>query len=213
MKLRSRFLPVAAAAALALAACDATDDVADPGIEDTEVDPDTTDPDATDPADDTDPGATEDTDADATDGTAAGAVELQLADSDLGEHLVDADGRTLYVSSNDEDGVANCLNDCAMIWQPVLVDGEATVADGLDESLVGTTERDDDSGTQVTYDGAPLYYFVSDSEAGDARGHGVNGTWWAVAADGPIEEGGAQSEPGDADVSDDAGEADEGEDA
>ena len=41
MKLRSRFLPVAAAAALALAACDADEDVAEPGVEDTETGADT----------------------------------------------------------------------------------------------------------------------------------------------------------------------------
>ncbi|MFA9432798.1 hypothetical protein [Egicoccus sp. AB-alg2] len=229
MKLRSRFLPIAAVAALALAACDAGDDAADPGIEDTETGADT----ATDEgADETDTGADDEAageeaagdDAagdeaagDTTDevqGDAAGEIELQIASSDLGDHVVDGEGRTLYVSTNDEEGVANCLNDCAQIWQPLLVDGEPAAGEGVDEALLGTLEREDSGETQVTYDGWPLYTFVSDAEAGDVRGQGINGTWWVVAAEGgPLEEGGAQSEPGDADADGQADEADaEGED-
>ncbi|MFA9446958.1 hypothetical protein [Egicoccus sp. AB-alg6-2] len=225
MKLRSRFLPVAAVAALALAACDAGDDAQDPGIEDTETetgtddtdldteadadtaDADTADDDATDD-DATDEGAEGATADEGADG--AGAVELGVASSDIGDHLVDGEGRTLYLSTNDEDGTSNCLNDCAQVWQPLLVDGQPTVSGDLDESLLGTTDRGDGTGTQVTYDGAPLYHFISDADQGDVRGQGLNGTWWAVAPEGgPVEEGGAQSEPGDADVATDEDEAEE----
>ncbi|GGI09233.1 COG4315 family predicted lipoprotein [Egicoccus halophilus] len=203
MKLRSRVLPAAAAAALLLAACDAGDDAQDPGVEDTDT------------------GATEDTDDggilddDLTGDDTLGEdtaeeqaldpedaeVQLDVVSSELGDHVVDAEGRSLYVSSDDEEGVSNCLNDCAQIWPPVLVDGEPTAIGELDETLLGTTERDDDTGTQVTYNGWPLYWFVSDAEPGDTRGQGVNGTWWLIGGDGePIAEGGIQDEPGDADA-------------
>jgi len=33
---------------------------------------------------------------------------------------------------------------------------------------------------QVTYNGAPLYYFASDSKAGDVTGQGVGNVWFAA---------------------------------
>jgi len=39
----------------------------------------------------------------------------------------------------------------------------------------------------VTYNGHPLYYFVQDKAAGDAKGQGVNGfggLWWVMSASG-----------------------------
>lgn len=179
MKLRSRFLPLAAAGALALSACATPEDDAD--VSAGGVETEATDPASEAPAAEDEP--TDDVDA------AAGSVEIAVESGDLGDHLVDGEGNALYVSTDDEDGVSNCGRECARVWQPV--EGDATVAGDLDESLLGTAERADDL-TQVTYNGAPLYRFVAD-QAGDARGHGVNGTWFAADTDGaPITEGGLQ---------------------
>ena len=215
MKLRSRFLPAAAAAALVLAACDADEDVAEPGVEDTETGADTdgatADDAAADGAGDADADGPDDADA------AGGAVELQVGDSDLGDHVVDGEGRTLYASTDDEDGVSNCVGDCAQVWQPLLANGEPTAGEGIDETLLGTTDRED-GGIQVTYDGRPLYTFVADGDPGATRGQGIAGTWWVVGVDGaPLEEGGAQAPTtdgaGDADGADDADGAGDADDA
>ncbi|HSK24768.1 MAG TPA: hypothetical protein VK906_16400 [Egicoccus sp.] len=190
MKLRSRFLPLAVAGALALTACATPEDDADVsagGVDteatDTEAEVEATESEPADDADDADDDA-EETDAN------AGAVELAVESGDLGDRVVDAEGNAVYVSTDDEDGVSNCGPECARIWQPV--EGEATVTGDLDESLLGTADREDGT-TQVTYNGAPLYRFVAD-QAGDTRGHGVNGTWFAAGTDGePILEGGLQN--------------------
>lgn len=209
MKLRSRFLPLAVVSALALSACATPEDDAD--VSAGGVDTEATDTDTESEA----PEVEEEPEADDTESetdAAAGAVELTVASGDLGDHLVDAEGNTLYISTDDEDGVSNCGPECARIWQPV--EGDATVFGDLDEALIGTVDREDGT-TQVTYDGAPLYRFVSD-QAGDARGHGVNGTWFVVGTDGePIVEGGLQDQAGDAPAEDATEEAteDEGEDA
>ncbi|MBS3941392.1 MAG: hypothetical protein KG028_10575 [Actinobacteria bacterium] len=212
MKLRSRFLPLAAAGALALSACGTTDDNAD--VSAGGVDTDSADTEATETeAPEVEDEPTEDTGTETDETT--GAVELAVESGDFGDHLVDAEGNALYVSINDEDGVSNCGLECARIWQPV--EGEATVTGDLDESLLGTAERVDDI-THVTYDGAPLYRFVAD-QAGETRGHGVNGTWFAAGTDGePILEGALQDRAGDApaaepteDVTEDG--EDDGEDA
>jgi predicted lipoprotein with Yx(FWY)xxD motif len=192
LRLRSRLLPSLAAAALLLTACD-VDDAESPGQEDgvEEIDTEATDDDATTDTDadaDADPDVDTDTDADedaTTDDTAAaGEVTLQAQGSDVGTHVVDGEGHTLYLSVTDGENESTCTGDCAQLWQPVLVDGEPEAGEGVQEDLVGTFEREDDAGTQVTYDGMPLYRFVADQEPGDTRGHELADTWFAVDVDG-----------------------------
>ena len=114
---------------------------------------------------------------------ADGTPVLELADSPLGEILVDAEGRTLYLFTKDEGGTSTCTGGCADQWPPVEAPADPTVGDGLDEELVGTTTRDDGS-SQLTYNGAPLYRFTPDASPGDVNGHGVGGVWFVVGADG-----------------------------
>jgi predicted lipoprotein with Yx(FWY)xxD motif len=108
-------------------------------------------------------------------------ADLLLGEKDeLGPFLVDADGMTLYLFTRDEPGASNCTDGCAEAWPPLLIeDGKSPVAgEGLPGAL-GTTERDDGT-VQITYNGSPLYYWVSDMEAGDTTGHGVNDVWFVV---------------------------------
>ena len=54
---------------------------------------------------------------------------------------------------------------------------------------IGSITRPDDGKKQVTYNGMPLYYFASDTKAGDTNGQGVGDIWWVFGADGePIEQ-------------------------
>ena len=130
----------------------------------------------------------------------AGA-DLMVADSPLGEHLVSADGLTLYLFTEDEPGVSNCVDECVANWPVLAPAGEDVVAgDGVDEALLDTIEREDGL-TQVTYADWPLYFFVEDDGAGDVAGQGVNDVWWVVDPAGePIE-----ALPEDDDEDDDAG--------
>ncbi len=116
-------------------------------------------------------------------GATAEAVTVATADSDLGEILVDAEGRTLYVFDNDTGGESTCYEQCAELWPPLLAEGDAQAAEGADASLLGTTARTDGS-TQVTYDGRPLYYYTPDTSPGDTNGQGVGGVWWVMAPSG-----------------------------
>ena len=73
-------------------------------------------------------------------------------------------------------------------------DEAPTAGEGADESLLGTTERDDGE-MQVTYDGHPLYTFASDTAPGDTNGQGVGEVWYVVDATGKAvtdEEGGGR---------------------
>lgn len=113
---------------------------------------------------------------------------VQVEGSDLGQILVDADGRTLYLFLPDDQGSeSTCYDDCEANWPPLAAEGELTGGDGVDGSLLGTTEREDGS-TQVTYDGWPLYLFAGDETADDVNGQGVGDVWYVVAPSGePIQ--------------------------
>ncbi|MDH4111717.1 MAG: hypothetical protein OEV60_03425 [Actinomycetota bacterium] len=111
-------------------------------------------------------------------GAAAEAATVQIADSELGSILVDADGMTLYLFEADTDGSSTCYDDCAATW-PALTGDSPTAGEGVEEALLGTTTRDDGT-TQVTYDGHPLYFFASDRAAGDTNGQGIGDVWYVV---------------------------------
>ena len=111
----------------------------------------------------------------------AEAADLQLSSTDLGDVLTDADGNTVYLFAPDNQGDSTCYDACEASW-PVV--GElSTVGDGLDASLLGTTERTTGD-TQATYNGWPLYYFANDGAPGDTNGQGANDVWWVLDAQG-----------------------------
>jgi transforming growth factor-beta-induced protein len=99
--------------------------------------------------------------------------ELQIL---VGGSNSQSPGLTLYVFDNDLGTSGSvCNGGCAGAWPPVLVtDDEVANIPGL--SII---TRDDDS-KQVAYKGRPLYFFQSDTAAGDMTGDGVGGVWWAV---------------------------------
>jgi predicted lipoprotein with Yx(FWY)xxD motif len=110
-----------------------------------------------------------------------GSGEIAVETSDLGDILVDGEGMTLYVFDNDTDENSTCYDDCEANWPPLT--GEVTAGEGVDESLLGTSERENGD-TQVTYAGKPLYYFAGDQAAGDTNGQAVGDIWWVVDAAG-----------------------------
>ena len=115
------------------------------------------------------------------DDTAEATVAVE--DSDLGQIVVDAEGKTLYVFLADEGSDSTCYDDCESAWPPLTVDGDPAAGEGIDAALLGTSERTDGS-TQVTLDGHPLYYFASDETADDTEGQGVGDVWFVVSPEG-----------------------------
>jgi predicted lipoprotein with Yx(FWY)xxD motif len=106
---------------------------------------------------------------------------LAVSNSDeLGEFLVGANGMTLYQFSNDENGVSNCLDECAETWLPLLVNPDDALVGGLGVSgELGTLTRADES-IQVTYNGMPLYYWLNDTMLGDTGGNNLGEAWFVV---------------------------------
>jgi predicted lipoprotein with Yx(FWY)xxD motif len=139
----------------------------------------------------------------APEGTATeAAVSVQVADSPLGEIVVDGDGNTLYGFTNDADGTPTCTGDCATTWPAHLVEGEPVVGEGLDPATFTLVEGAE-GGQQLVAGTWPLYRFSGDSAPGDVNGQGSGGVWFVVAADGSlIKDAPADSSAGGADDSD-----------
>lgn len=101
--------------------------------------------------------------------------------------LVDSSGQALYASDQEAAaGKVLCTGACNSFWEPLTVQGNVTTSGSVPGKL-GTVNRPD-GGTQVTYNGDPLYTFTQD-QAGQVTGDGFkdafNGqqfTWHVVTA-------------------------------
>jgi predicted lipoprotein with Yx(FWY)xxD motif len=113
--------------------------------------------------------------------SAGEAYEVKTASGSVGSFLTGEDGKTLYVFKKDTAGTSNCSGQCATNWPPFTIESSDTLKadDGVTGKLATITRAD---GTmQVTYNGAPLYYFAADKSAGDTNGQGVGGVWFVAA--------------------------------
>jgi predicted lipoprotein with Yx(FWY)xxD motif len=118
-------------------------------------------------------------------GTASG-TKVAIAKSRLGSILVDSKGITLYDFVQDKGGKSSCYGACAALWPPLITKGKPVAGRGVRASLLGTTKRKDGK-LEVTYNGHPLYYFVSDRKPGQTTGQGINqfgAPWWVLSAAG-----------------------------
>lgn len=117
-------------------------------------------------------------------------------DPALGAHLVGENGRTLYVLTKDQPGVSTCTGGCATNWPPFTIDAASTVQGAAGVSGVFATIPRDDGTHQVTFGGAPLYYFAGDAAAGDVNGQGSGGVWFVVSpSGGPVTGDGGSPAP------------------
>jgi predicted lipoprotein with Yx(FWY)xxD motif len=98
--------------------------------------------------------------------------------------LVDSKGLTLYLFTPDKGGTVTCTAACAQNWPPLKLASGATTATG-DKGVTGklATVANPEGGTQVTYNGWPLYYYVKDKDGEDTYGQGVGGKWFVVTPD------------------------------
>jgi predicted lipoprotein with Yx(FWY)xxD motif len=99
---------------------------------------------------------------------------------------VDGSGRTLYLFAADKAGMSTCYGNCASVWPPLLASGTPVAGTGLDQMLLTTAARKDGT-VEVVYNGHPLYYFISDKQAGDTTGQAISSfgaDWYALSAAG-----------------------------
>jgi len=120
----------------------------------------------------------------ATAAPAAGATALMTADTSLGTIVVDGSGMTVYMYDSDTQGsgTSTCSGACLSAWPAVPGGDAAPTLTGVTGEV--TTITGTDGKPQLALNGWPLYYYVSDSAAGDTTGQGVGGVWWVLNAAG-----------------------------
>jgi predicted lipoprotein with Yx(FWY)xxD motif len=101
----------------------------------------------------------------------------------LGAVLVNSSGRTLYMFKPDARRRVTCTKLCAATWPPLKISasGRLVAGPGVRADLLGS-DPDPSGGRVVTYNGWPLYTYVSDVQPGWDNGQGIdlNGGYWYV---------------------------------
>lgn len=109
-------------------------------------------------------------------GAGAGAGGLKTGQVGGVTVLTNGKGLTMYWFGPDTPTASHCTGSCAGYWPPVT--GSPTAPPGV-HGKFGTIKRPG-GGTQVTYNGHPLYTYVGDSHPGQAKGNHLNlngGVW------------------------------------
>jgi len=113
------------------------------------------------------------------------SATVGIANSKLGQVLVDGSGRTLYFFAADNGPVSSCNDSCLVVWPALVTTGSPIAGPGVNAALLTTTQRKDGS-LEVVYNGHPLYYFSGDKQPGDVTGQGLSsfGAQWYVLSPG-----------------------------
>jgi predicted lipoprotein with Yx(FWY)xxD motif len=114
-----------------------------------------------------------------------GTVTIKTASTKIGTVLVDSKGFTVYWFAKDTPTMSNCTGTCTSYWPPVIGTPKAAAGTSLPHGF-GTITRSNGQ-KQATYDGHPLYTYVSDTSPGATGGNGLNlsgGLWWAMTPSG-----------------------------
>jgi predicted lipoprotein with Yx(FWY)xxD motif len=112
---------------------------------------------------------------------APATVDIQY-NQKLGPILVGPKGMTLYMFTKDTENVSNCYDQCATNWPPLLVNSADEFVPGSIVAGKFDFIARKDGGTQVTYNGMPLYYWKDDKAIGDTTGENVGEVWFTVPA-------------------------------
>ena len=97
--------------------------------------------------------------------------------------LTNAKGFTLYWFAPDTSTKSVCNGSCAQYWPPV--PGHVTAGPGVTGTIATITRSDGSS--QATYNGHPLYTYVSDTSPGQDTGNNLNingGLWHQITVSG-----------------------------
>ncbi len=107
---------------------------------------------------------------------------VKAMNSRYGRMLFDGRGRAIYLFTRERTAKSRCYGQCAVAWPPVLTSGRPRARGGADAGRLGTTPRRGGR-RQVTYNGHPLYYYITDTKPGQITCQDVTefgGTWLVV---------------------------------
>ena len=111
------------------------------------------------------------------------ASAIAVKQTSLGQTLVDANGRSLYLFLGDTRNVSTLSAAGQAVWPPFTASAKPAARGGAVASQIGTI-KGAGGASQITYGGHPLYYFIGDHTPGQTRGQALNefGARWYVLA-------------------------------
>ena len=118
-------------------------------------------------------------------------TRIVASTSEFGQMLFDSTGQAIYLFDIETTSKPRCYDACAEAWPPVLTTGDPVAGQGVDASILATTERTDGT-VQVTYNGHPLYFYAHEGKR-EVKCHDIflNGGKWYV-----VQPGGDPAPPG-----------------
>jgi predicted lipoprotein with Yx(FWY)xxD motif len=116
----------------------------------------------------------------------AAAPSVSVRSTKYGKILVDSKGNTLYLWAKDKQkNKTVCSDACESVWPLALVSGTPTAGPGVSASMLGSIPVTDSRiKRELTYNGHPLYRFVSDAKPGKITGQAnktFGAPWWLVS--------------------------------
>lgn len=112
-------------------------------------------------------------------------TRIVASGSEFGQMLFDATGQAIYLVDIETSSKPTCYDACAEAWPPVLTRGDPVAGQGVESSMLATTERADGT-VQVTYNDHPLYFYARE-EKREVKCHDIflnGGNWYVVQPDG-----------------------------
>lgn len=112
-------------------------------------------------------------------------TRIVASGSEFGQMLFDATDQAIYLFDVETTAEPECYDACAEAWPPVLTEGDPVAGEGIEASLLGTTERTDGT-VQVTYNDHPLYFYAHEGK-GEVKCHDIflnGGNWYVVQPNG-----------------------------
>ncbi len=124
----------------------------------------------------------------ASSGSTSSVTVTAKAIKPYGTVLVNGSGHALYTFAPDAAKKVTCTGACAKVWPPLMLPGGAKPAasGAIKASMLGS-DPNPGGGRVVTYNGWPLYTYVTDTAAGVAHGQGLNlngGLWYLISPTG-----------------------------
>jgi len=122
-------------------------------------------------------------------GIDSATATLTVRETRYGRILFDGRGRALYAFTRDtRSGPSRCYSACAAAWPVYYAPRTLVAGTGVRQGLLGTVRRDGGR-RQVTYNGWPLYHYVSDTRPGQVTCQNVReygGLWLVVRPNGSL---------------------------
>jgi|SRR6266404_6724329 predicted lipoprotein with Yx(FWY)xxD motif len=106
--------------------------------------------------------------------------------------LTNTQGMTLYYFTADSATQSACSGACAQMWPPLVFPGSGGPTSST--TLAGKLSvQTDANGSQVEYNGHPLYTFSGDTAPGQTNGEGLFGKWFVATPNLAVQGGGSTS--------------------